>query len=76
MLFERRKHIIEAYGEAAAMVRNLDQDSICCSVRAQSHFGAGLREFESVLQQVADCGQKHFPVDIERKCRVDDTGGK
>jgi hypothetical protein len=53
------------------MILDLDPDSIPGRVSAQHDFGIGSRELEGVLQQVADCGEQHFPVDIERQARVD-----
>jgi hypothetical protein len=53
------------------MILDLDPDSIPGRVSAQHDFGIASRELEGVLQQVADCGEQHFPVVIECQVRVD-----
>ena len=55
------------------MILDVDPDSIRDSVGAQGDFGEKVREFKGVLQQVAHRGEQHFPVDIERKLRVNIT---
>jgi hypothetical protein len=55
------------------MILDLDPDSIPESVSAQQDFGIGSGELKTVLQQISNCGEQHFPVYIERKGRVNIT---
>jgi hypothetical protein len=48
--------------EAAALVFDLDQDTLFAGVGAERHRCTRSREFEGVLQQVHDHRREHLPV--------------
>ena len=58
------------------MILDVDPDATRGSVGVQRDFSVALRELKGVLQQVPNRREQHFPVDIERKTRINITDSK
>src|SRR5205085_41663 len=56
--------------QPAALILDLDADSVTRCVSVQLDLGARVSEFERVLQQVADCRQEQIAIRVESKLRV------
>jgi hypothetical protein len=70
-LRKRQKHLLrESVRKTAAVILDVDPDAIRGGVGVQRDFGVALRELKSVLQQVPNRREEHFPVHIERKTSV------
>ena len=57
--------------QATAMILDFDQNTIRDGIGGQGDLRPRPREFEGVLQQVADCRGQHVTVDIDRKTFLD-----